>query len=66
MFTCTKNVRFSRAKRVASELTPALLRSSVNDTRHDALKVRARLSTNDGQIALPWALSGYGLILRSQ
>ncbi len=37
-----------------------------NDTRHETLKVRARMSTNDGEIALSWALSGYGLILRSQ
>lgn len=37
-----------------------------NDTRHETLKMRARMSTNDGQVALSWALAGFGLLLRSE
>ncbi len=34
--------------------------------RREAVKVRGRLSTNDGQAALDWALAGQGILLRSQ
>jgi len=37
-----------------------------NEGRRETLKVRARMSTNDGEIALAWALSGFGLLLRSE
>lgn len=31
-----------------------------------SLKVRSRMSTNDGEIALGWAVAGFGLLLRSE
>lgn len=37
-----------------------------NETHSKNLKVRAKMSTNDGGVALSWALSGFGLILRSE
>lgn len=35
-------------------------------TRHDTVKVRGPLSTNDGEAALAWALDGHGIVLRSE
>ena len=37
-----------------------------NAERKEMVKVRARMSTNDGDVALRWALEGYGLLLRSE
>lgn len=37
-----------------------------NETRYENLKVRASMSTNDGEAALSWALAGFGLLLRSE
>ncbi len=37
-----------------------------NGAAHEAVKVRANLSTNDGTSALAWALDGQGILLRSQ
>ena len=34
--------------------------------RRETVKVRGRLSTNDGEAALDWALKGHGILLRSQ
>jgi len=34
--------------------------------RHETVKVRGTLSTNDGEIALDWALAGHGILLRSE
>jgi LysR family transcriptional activator of dmlA len=33
--------------------------------RQETVKVRGRVSTNDGDSALAWALDGYGILLRS-
>ncbi|UYO92509.1 LysR family transcriptional regulator [Pollutimonas sp. M17] len=35
-------------------------------SRTETLKVRGRLSTNDGAAALEWALDGHGILLRSE
>ena len=35
-------------------------------SRRETVKVRGRLSTNDGEAALDWALAGHGILLRSQ
>jgi LysR family transcriptional activator of dmlA len=35
-------------------------------TRAETLKVRGRVSTNDGAAALEWALDGHGILLRSE
>jgi LysR family transcriptional activator of dmlA len=35
-------------------------------SEHEAVKVRANLSTNDGGSALAWALQGHGILMRSQ
>jgi len=35
-------------------------------SRHETVKVRGRLSTNDGETALRWALDGHGILLRSE
>ena len=37
-----------------------------NGTRHETVKVRGPLSTNDGESALTWALDGHGILMRSQ
>jgi LysR family transcriptional regulator, transcriptional activator for dmlA len=37
-----------------------------NGAHHESVKVRANLSTNDGNAALEWALRGHGILLRSQ
>ncbi|HSV51379.1 MAG TPA: LysR substrate-binding domain-containing protein [Burkholderiaceae bacterium] len=34
--------------------------------RNEAVKVRGNLSTDDGEIAVHWALAGHGIILRSE
>ncbi len=34
--------------------------------RQEMVKVRGRLSTNDGEAATSWALQGHGIVLRSQ
>ena len=36
-----------------------------NGARHEAVKVRGRLSSNDGESAIGWALDGHGIVLRS-
>lgn len=35
-------------------------------TRVETIKVRGRVSTNDGESALSWALDGHGILLRSE
>jgi len=37
-----------------------------NAGHRETVKVRARMSTNDGEVALRWARDGYGLLLRSE
>jgi LysR family transcriptional regulator, transcriptional activator for dmlA len=39
--------------------------TSANGTRHETVKVRGRLSSNDGESAIGWALDGHGIVLRS-
>ncbi|PUA17843.1 LysR substrate-binding domain-containing protein [Glaciimonas sp. PCH181] len=34
--------------------------------RHETIKVRGALSTNDGEIAMEWALAGHGILMRSE
>jgi LysR family transcriptional regulator, transcriptional activator for dmlA len=34
--------------------------------RQETIKVRGALSTNDGEIALEWALAGHGILIRSE
>lgn len=34
--------------------------------RTDAVKVRGRLSSNDGEVALNWALNGHGILMRAE
>ena len=34
--------------------------------RQETIKVRGALSTNDGEIALEWALAGHGVLMRSE
>jgi DNA-binding transcriptional LysR family regulator len=34
--------------------------------RNEAIKVRGNLSTNDGEIAVNWALDGHGILLRAE
>jgi len=34
--------------------------------RHETVKVRGALSSNDGEIALEWALEGHGILMRSE
>ena len=34
--------------------------------RSESIKVRGALSTNDGEIALEWALAGHGILMRSE
>jgi DNA-binding transcriptional LysR family regulator len=34
--------------------------------RSEAVRVRGRLSTNDGEIAVQWALEGHGILLRAE
>lgn len=34
--------------------------------RSESIKVRGALSTNDGEIALDWALAGHGILMRSE
>jgi LysR family transcriptional activator of dmlA len=35
-------------------------------SQRETVKVRGRLSTNDGEAALEWALAGHGILMRSQ
>ncbi len=35
-------------------------------SRHESVKVRGALSSNDGESALAWALGGHGILMRSQ
>lgn len=35
-------------------------------SRHSAVKVRGNLSTNDGEIAVGWALAGLGVVMRAE
>jgi DNA-binding transcriptional LysR family regulator len=35
-------------------------------SRHESVKVRGALSSNDGESALAWALRGHGILMRSQ
>jgi len=37
-----------------------------NGARHESVKVRGSLSTNDGESALGWAIEGHGILMRSQ
>jgi len=37
-----------------------------NGARHESVKVRGALSTNDGEAALTWAINGLGILMRSQ
>lgn len=37
-----------------------------NGTESETIKVRSNLSTNDGNVALSWALDGQGILIRSQ
>lgn len=37
-----------------------------NGKRTETVKVRGSLSTNDGEIAVNWALAGHGIVLRAQ
>jgi hypothetical protein len=32
----------------------------------EAVKVRGNLTTNDGEIAVNWALDGHGIVLRAE
>jgi len=34
--------------------------------RHESVKVHGRLSTNDGEVALNWALDGLGILMRAE
>jgi DNA-binding transcriptional LysR family regulator len=34
--------------------------------KHDTVKVRGPLSTNDGETGVLWALAGYGILMRSE
>ncbi|MFM2120413.1 MAG: hypothetical protein RL722_1881 [Pseudomonadota bacterium] len=34
--------------------------------RHESVKTRGRLTTNDGEIAVNWALDGHGILMRAQ
>ena len=34
--------------------------------RTETVKVHGRLSTNDGEIAVNWALAGHGIVLRAE
>jgi DNA-binding transcriptional LysR family regulator len=42
--------------------------SSGRDTKHhgEAVKVRGNLTTNDGEIAVNWALDGHGILMRAE
>ena len=37
-----------------------------NGKRTETVKVRGTLSTNDGEIAVSWALAGLGVVLRAE
>ena len=37
-----------------------------NGAKHETVKVRGALSTNDGESATGWALSGHGILMRSE
>lgn len=36
------------------------------DDRTESIKVHSRLSTNDGEVALKWALDGHGILMRAE
>lgn len=40
--------------------------SFTNGSRTQSVKVRGALSTNDGEVAMKWALEGYGILLRAE
>ena len=46
-------------------LTPARGRQG-RDSRSQAVKTRGNLSTNDGEIAVMWALDGHGILMRAE
>ncbi|MFY9513480.1 MAG: LysR substrate-binding domain-containing protein [Rubrivivax sp.] len=46
-------------------LTPARGRQG-RDARSQAVKTRGNLSTNDGEIAVMWALDGHGILMRAE
>jgi DNA-binding transcriptional LysR family regulator len=33
---------------------------------HETVKVRGKLATNDGEIAVNWALDGHGILMRAE
>lgn len=37
-----------------------------NGKRTETIKVRGKLSTNDGEIAVNWALAGHGIVMRAE
>jgi len=38
----------------------------MNGTKTDTIKIRGGLSTNDGEIAVKWALDGHGILMRAE
>jgi LysR family transcriptional activator of dmlA len=42
------------------------LLSKGGDTKTEAIKVRGSLTTNDGAVAVNWALDGYGIVMRAE
>lgn len=36
------------------------------DRKTETVKVRGNLSTNDGEIAVNWALAGHGIVMRAE
>ena len=47
-------------------LTPANARGKVKRAKSDAIKIRGNLSTNDGGVAVNWALDGHGILMRAE
>ena len=43
-----------------------LLSGRAADRRSEAIKVHGKLATNDGEIAVNWALDGHGILMRAQ
>jgi LysR family transcriptional regulator, transcriptional activator for dmlA len=43
-----------------------LTRSKGKETSNHTIKVRGNLTTNDGEIAVRWALDGHGIVMRAQ
>ena len=46
--------------------TPSGVWSFTNGGRTQNIKVRGALGCNDGEVALNWALEGYGILLRAE